>query len=393
MLRRRDSQQTGHKVIEKRSTLLGNVYVRAVVVYLAVRLIGVGMLALLATQTDQGLVDWLTAWDGAWYLALAEDGYHGIKDGLADARGEFEQNYTAYAFFPFYPAMVSMLAKLPFLGFESAALLINLPAGAFFACGLVRLARTLGYQQRVGLLLVALFAGAPMAISLSMAYTEALFMAFAVWSLVFVLERNWIGAGLCCVGAGSTRSTAIVLIAVVVLAALVSLRRGYRPGEALTGALIAPLGLLGYWAHVANQTGRLTGWFDVQKGWYSDVDFGQATWAWFKRVLVEGPSAMEVGAVLILVGAAVLVVIAALNRVPWPLVAYAVGFLVLVIASSGLHFAKPRFLLPAAIVLLLPVAIGLAKRHTPTMLAATLGIIALGSWYSAYSLVGWTSSM
>ena len=53
------------------------------------------------------------------------------------------------------------------------------------AYGLVRLAELMpGGSRRAGLLLVALFAAAPMGVVLSMAYTEALFCALAVWALV-----------------------------------------------------------------------------------------------------------------------------------------------------------------------------------------------------------------
>lgn len=375
--------------------LLGSVHARAVAVYLVVRVVGVGMLAAMAaaSDNDNSVIDWLTAWDGGWYLGLAEYGYRDLDGGL-DGRGEFTKNYTAYAFFPLYPALVSTLARLPFLGIVSSALLLNVVFGAIAACGVVRLARLAGYGPRVGLILVALWAGAPMAISMSMAYTEALFIALAVWALVEVLERNWAYAGLYCIGAGLTRSTAVVLIAVVVLAALVSLARGRESAlSSLTCVLLAPLGLLGYWAHVASETGSLTGWFGVQQGWHSELDFGRHTFEWVSKTLSTGTSVMDVGAVLILGIAAVLAALAGVMRLPWPLVLYGAGFALFVVSFSGLMAAKPRFIFPAAVVLLLPVAIGLANRTRPTMLASVGVMVLLGGWYSAYSLVGWPSSM
>lgn len=50
---------------------------------------------------------------------------------------------------------------------------------------------------------------------------------------------------------------------------------------------------------------------------------------------------------------------------------------------------KPRLLLAAGFVLLIPVAVGLANRQRPAMLGATAAAVALGVWFSAYSLTGW----
>jgi hypothetical protein len=79
----------------------------------------------------------------------------------------------------------------------------------------------------VGLVLVALWAGAPMAIVLTMPYTEGLFVALAAWALVGVLEQKWWLAGVCTVFAGLVRSIALALIAVVVVAAGIAVFRGW----------------------------------------------------------------------------------------------------------------------------------------------------------------------
>src|SRR5207245_2153309 len=125
----------------------------------------------------------------------------------------------------------------------------------------------------------ALFASAPMAIVLSMTYTEALFCALAVWALVGVLEEWWLLAGVCCALAGLVRPTASALVAAVGLAAIITLvRRRGRGWQTWVGLLLAPAGLLGYLAWVAQRTGRLSGWFDLQRtGWDSQFDGGIAT--------------------------------------------------------------------------------------------------------------------
>jgi hypothetical protein len=160
--------------------------------------------------------------------------------------------------------------------------------------------------------------------------------------------------------------------------------------QALAGAALAPLGLLGYWGFVAIRTQNLTGWQDIEwRGWNTRWDWGQETAEFTLRTLATGSSVMQVGSVVVLFGATGLAVAAARRRLPWPLVVYGAGIVVLIAGTAGLPFAKPRFLFPAMFVLLLPVALELAGRRRSTMLTAVVTIVALGTWYSAYSLTGW----
>ena len=71
------------------------------------------------------------------------------------------------------------------------------------AYGLTRLGELVpGGSRRAGLLLVGLFAAAPMGVVLSMTYTEALFCALTAWALVGVLRRQWVLAGAVHAGGG-----------------------------------------------------------------------------------------------------------------------------------------------------------------------------------------------
>lgn len=369
--------------------VLNSRYTQAVALYLLVRLVGVVALALAAAWHDEDLLELLVSWDGQWYLKLAQYGYD-FPEAPPDPEGQpFPE--APLAFFPLYPAFTSMVAALPGVGVKAAALVVSALAGAVAACGIVRLAQLVTPRPRVGLVLVTLWAGAPMAITLSMAYTEALFIACAVWSLVFVLERQWVAAGSLAMLAGFVRSTASVLIVAVVVAALVAAWRGRGRGrwQALAGVALAPLGLLSYWGFVAIRTQNLTGWQDIEwRGWHTRWDWGQETAEFTVQTLATGSSVMQVGSVVVLFGAAGLAV-ATVRRLPWPLVIYGAGIVVLIAGTAGLPFAKPRFLLPAMFVLLLPVAIELAGRRRSTMLASVVTIVALGSWYSAYALTGW----
>jgi hypothetical protein len=358
-------------------------------VYLAVRGLGVLVLAVMAANAGSGLEHELTTWDGAWLLAIAEDGYAGVPADHVDAFGNRTPD-TPLGFFPGYPAAVSVADRFTFGDIELAGLLVSLGSGLVAAYGLTRLGeRVPGGSRRAGLLLTALVAATPMSVVLSMAYTEALFCALAVWALVAVLDRRWLLAGACAAGAGLVRPTAAALVAAVGLAALVAVlgrRDGWRPW---VGGLLTASGLAGYLAYVALRTGHADGWFAVQRagwGWY--LDGGRATAEYAAGVLAGGQQVFDLLTVAALAGSLLLLGLMLRLRLPWPLVVYAVLTLVTVWGTQGLMNAKLRLLVPA-FVLLLPVATGLANRR-PGTAVAVVAAAALGSaWFGGYALTIW----
>lgn len=361
-------------------------------VYLTIRQVSLLALAWMSAAQGTGPGKALTSWDGAWFLGVAAGGYGGVPAELVDGFG-MRTPQTSLAFFPGYPALVAGVSALSGAGLTASALAISAGAGVAAAYGLVRLAETVPHgSRRAGLVLVALFAAAPMSIVLSMAYSEALFCALAVWCLVALLRRQWLLAGVCSAAAGLVRPTAAALIAAVTLAGVVAVLRdnqGWRPWVAV---LFAPSGLLGYLAFVADRTGRWDGWFALQRqGWDSAFDGGRATLRFTRQVLTTAPSVLEVTTVWLLAGALVLLVLAALEwrgGPAWPLLVYAVVVLALDLGSNGVMNSKARLLLPA-FVLLLPVAIGLARRR-PMMLACTLATLAaFSAWFGSYALTVW----
>ncbi|MET0233581.1 MAG: hypothetical protein ABW224_02975 [Kibdelosporangium sp.] len=363
-------------------------YLLAIGVFVLARLAGLIVLAILADNRDRDLSDVLKSWDGDWYLSIAENGYDNVPSRFIDAAGHRSRT-TPLAFFPLYPMLIRALSTVTGGDALAAALVISFIAGCVAAAGIFRIAQIIDPRPKTGLLLVALWAGAPMAITLSMAYTEALFTALAAWALVGVLERKWIMAGLCTAAAGLVRPSASVLVGVVALAALLAVFREHKPWQAAAGAVLSPIGLFGWWGYVANQTGSLTGWFDIQReGWFSYFDGGQQTWQFFGEILDSGNSVMETVTMLMVFAAVVLAVLIIRARIPWPLWAYGGGTVFMVVVTAGITYSKSRFLIPA-FPLLVPVAHGLANRKTSTMLTTVVAFVLFGSWFSAYSLTGW----
>ena len=349
-------------------------------VYLAVRVVGVAILGVLAAVHDRNLLDVLKAWDGDWYLSIARDGYATTGLGKVDAAGNFTPD-TTMAFFPGYPLVIAMLGRLTATALPLVGVAASLIAGLAAAYGIARLPG----DRRVGLITVALFAATPMAVTLSMVYSEALFSALAVWTLVGVMERRWWLAALCCAAAGLVRPSSGVLIVIVVVAVFMY----GRSAKAWLAAAVCPLGLVGFLAWVADRTGSLTGWFEVQKaGWGTAFDFGANTVEFFRYVVTGDTSVMETTNMVVVLGAIVLCVLAVLRKQPWPLIAYGIGLVVMTAGSSGVTYSKMRLLVPAC-TLLIPVAIGLARRRNGTVLAVLVASALVSGWIGAYALTAW----
>jgi hypothetical protein len=330
----------------------------------------------------------VTSWDGQWFLDLAAGGYDHVPPEMGDAFGRRSAE-TPLAFFPGYPLLIRVAAQLPGAGLVAGALLVSTVSGLVCAYGLARLGTRVGGSRRTGLVLVALFAATPMSIVLSMAYSEALFCALAVWALVCTLERRWLLAGLFCAAAGTVRPTAAALIAAIWLAAAISVvrrRDGWRPW---VSALLAPVGMAAYLGWVGLRTGHWDGWRTLQqRGWDSGFDGGAATLRFSLQLLAVPRTVFELATVWLVAGAVVLFVVAIRNRTPLPLVVYAAGVLVMNLGSTGLMNSKARLLLPA-FTLLLPLAVGLAKRRPGTVLTVLAGMAVTSTWFGAYSLTAW----
>jgi hypothetical protein len=358
-------------------------------VYLAVRLVGVVVLALMAARSGSDVFRELSTWDGAWLLAIAEFGYRDVPPEHVDAFGA-RTPQTPLGFFPGYPAAVAALGLLTGGNLVAAGLLVSALAGVAAAYALTRLGELVpGGSRRAGLLLTALFAAAPMGVVLSMTYTEALFCALAGWALVAVLQERWLLAGACTGAAGLVRPTAVALVLAVGLAATVAVvqrRDGWRPW---LGAVVAASGLLGYLGYVGVRTGSVTGWSEIQRtgwGWY--LDGGAATARHAGAVLVEGDRVFEVVTLVALAGSLLLLGLAVRMRMPWPLVVYTAAVLVTVWATDGLMNAKVRLLLPA-FVLLVPVAIGLSRRRPGTAAGVAAAGTLASAWFGGHALTVW----
>jgi hypothetical protein len=230
----------------------------------------------------------LTSWDAVYYLGIARDGYQA---------GPVNGPYPETVFFPLYPAVTAAVAPLvEAVGGDlalSAVLVANAAGllGLFAAYALAR--RRL--SRDTALLATTLVAVAPGAVAFSMAYSDGLFLALAVGSLL-AAERGGRGsrvaAGLLAALAGLTRLQGALLVVPLLLIFWRQDRGRPRPSWLL--ALGGPLGLADFCVAIGTLTGDPLAPILAQGAW----DFGSVPaavaegWVVLVAALIYGTTAI-----------------------------------------------------------------------------------------------------
>ena len=355
--------------------------------YLASRLLQVGFVAAMAPDDGRTLVDRLTVWDGGWYIRIADEGY---EPGYSyDHTGALTGN--GLAFFPLYPLLLRVVAAVPGVSSAGAALGVSWLAGAIAAVLLSLLGERL-YDRRTGYALAVLFAAQPMSVVLTMGYTEALFCALVVASLLALHQGAWLLAGVAGMFAALTRPTGLALAGALLVTALWWLwrdRSDYPSWRVTAGVALAVLAAPGYLLWVGLRVGELDAWFRIQQaGWGTEWDFGMSTLRFLRDTFAAGEGWVQVSTAVIIVLAALGVLVAWCERVWLPLSLYGLFAFAMAVGSSGYYHSRPRMLVPV-LVLLVPLAVA-AARCRPRTAVAVLGVATLlGCWYGAYMITVW----
>ena len=340
-----------------------------------VRVFLLGVLARANNDTASGL---LGKWDAQYYLAIAEYGYF-----EAPIATDVPVHHRTLAFFPGFPLLVRVVHQLTGLDFMTAAILVSLLAGVAMTAGAMTIAHRMGADRWGRAAAGILVSAAPMSITFSMPYTEALFGALAFWALVALIDRRWGWAAGLVLLLGGIRLTAVALIAVFGLLVLLRARSDWRAWASLAAT---PWLLIGYVAWASWHTREAGGYFGIQaQGWHSSFDFGAATVRWVWEVVTTGTDAgyfLTIAVMLVSVAA----LIAARERVPAVVWWFAAILMSTVLLSDGIMHSRPRLLLPA-VILMLPWGLRLVDR-LPRWGSALAGVawVGFGAWYSAYML-------
>jgi hypothetical protein len=134
-------------------------------------------------------------WDGCWYANIAANGY--VID-------------NSVSFWPLFPSLMSLAGQI--LGGDMAlgGLVVNAFAYTLGMMGLLRLVR-LDFGSRVASRTVLFISVFPAAFFFFAPFTEAIFLACAVWAIYGARQHLWLVAGVAALLAGFSRTQGILL--------------------------------------------------------------------------------------------------------------------------------------------------------------------------------------
>lgn len=292
----------------------------------------------------------LTSWDGRWYLEIVRAGYpRSIPPNIT-----YEQVEARAAFFPTYPVLVRGFDRILPGGDTLAALVFNVIMSVIAVVLVGLIARRLAGTE-VATRAMVLFAVFPGSFVLSFAYSEATMIVFAAACLYFLLDEQWLLAGLAGAVTTLTRPNGIAIVAACAVAAFLVIRER-REWSALVAPLLSPLGFIGFQLFLAHHTGEWGAWFRVQReAWEEGTSFGATavrnTLSFLGDPLASPTDALTAATLLALIGALWCLW---RHHLPWPMVAYIAVVLVLMLMPATVT-ARPRFMF-AAFPLVIPVA-------------------------------------
>ncbi|MCU7723664.1 mannosyltransferase family protein [Actinoplanes sp. KI2] len=358
----------------------------AVGIFALTRIAQLLMLAWLGHASGDGesLRSRLLVWDGGWFLRVAVNGYpHGYTYG---PQHQLEGNELA--FFPLYPMLIRGVAALG-VSAQTAAIGVSWLASIGAAVALHLLGTTL-YGKRAGWALVAICCSAPVSVVLSMAYTEALFIALVAGMLAAAHRKVWWAAGLLGLGCALTRPTGAAAALALAVAAVMAVRESPRKAwQPVLAAVVALAGVPLFLIWVGARVGDPAAWFRIQTaGWGTSFDFGRSTWQFLRETLTTGDGWVPMSVALMLLVALAAAGVALAGK-PWlPLAVYGVVAMVLVYGQAGFYHSKPRLLLPVLLTLL-PAAVAAARARPRVAVLSIVAWAAFGLWYGAYLVAIW----
>ncbi|MGY3684375.1 hypothetical protein ACVWXU_007998 [Streptomyces sp. TE33382] len=359
----------------------------AVILFAATKILGLVVLIIWSASRGKSAHTLLSGrWDSLWYTRIAESGY-AFSLQAPDGR-----NLSSMAFFPLLPWLEQAGARLTSWSTGDIGLAISAVSSLVAALGLFRLGERV-HSARAGVILAVLWGALPVGIVQSMAYSESLFVALAVWALLALLRDRWMTASLLAVLAGLARPVGVAISAAIVVSAVVVLvtRRSELSGNEririVASSLISPLGAVGFILWVGHRRQKFLGYLDVQAEWGNGFDGGIA-FAKFLAVpvLESGIFAAGILAALVLLCAWPHWV-AWKQRQPIALIVYSAIITVMAVGASGYFGSKPRLLIPA-FPILLALAIRMARARPALARAVMAAMAVISSVYGAFWLNG-----
>lgn len=185
-----------------------------------------------------GVLGHMVNWDAGWYHHIIEHSYTTTGSPAAPA------------FYPLFPMIISVLTTITFgaIPLTLLALVVNTVALWFAITGLVRIVRHFTTHKLAPYIAVLGLLTFPSAFFMHVFYSEALFIALAVWTYYFTLKRSWWKMAILLAALTATRLPSLLVIGLCGLEYLRAYSWNIKKAfnKNLLWFLLAPVGFISY---------------------------------------------------------------------------------------------------------------------------------------------------
>ena len=240
-------------------------FVPVLAMYLALRLalFFCNVLAAIITNVNSWTGPF-TAWDGHWYVQVAQSWYG------STALAPEHLTYAAGGFEPGWPAFIK-LGTLARLSFPDSAFVMSIILGGATFYAVWHLSRELLPEHpQMATAAVMAFPGA--AVAFGMAYSEVLSIGCVAATLVFLIRKRWLLAGVVAGVATATSSLAIVVVLACLVEACIAIARR-REFRSIYAVAIAPAGFLSFVGYLGFLSRDPFYWWKLQgQAWGAKIE-------------------------------------------------------------------------------------------------------------------------
>ena len=327
----------------------------------------------------------LCRWDCTWYIRMAETGYDTFPVPSRVNAGN-------WAFFPFYPILVGLVAKiipLPTIALASLMSIATTYVAVVLAWPL------LGKNLRAYTIYAAFMLSGPVSFYFTTFFTEVMFVLLTTLVFRFLGRSDYLGAAGAAALLSGTRIVGVFTSISIGIKALMDYRQDKGTWRGIVGGIlgqpklilalfISPLGLFTYMAFLTYWVGDGLAFSHTQRAWGRQIA-NPLTYLWegLNNWPDSGPviSNSQILALAAIAGLLLTVVLAV--RKQWPAVVFCLLCIIIPLAA-GLA-SMLRFI--TAMVPLTITAATLLGRHRIIFAISLAGII-IGAWFTTLAWLG-----
>jgi len=314
---------------------------RPVLIYLLSRVVTLSAMSVAALVAHRSLGREIDTWDSKWFIRAAGMGW---PRHLPMVNGHV--GGSTVAFFPVFPLTFRWLSDLTGLPLLASGAIVSTASGLTAMIAVWMLVRHYAGPKAAdrSTLLLALF---PASFVFSLVYAEGIIITLVAGTLLALLKRRWLLAGIL---AAVATGTAPVALAVGVSCAWVAWKaiRDDRDWKALAAPLLTPVGFIAYQVWLWRHTGNLSAWRLTEAGgWHSYVSAAYPVHiitSFIGHPLVSTATINLVFACIIIV--VVCAIVAIRSHLPTPVLLYALSVAVVAILTRPVG-PRPRFIMLA----------------------------------------------